>query len=180
MKMKIVRGSSLSIPVAILLISLPFLVVLCGASSSPRILEIKYVENGNRIFWTHVWPGDRFSLEYVHSVQLSRVTDGFEIDSQYDLVLTGTTFSDHGAGLPYKPNYGGAFSVLPDGRFNISGMNMVLPEILLRTGSEHDNVFECGNRRINLSRQCGDALLVISTRKYSTLGRLFRKLVNVE
>ena len=133
--MKIVRGSSLSIPIAILLISLPLLVMLCGASSPHRVLEIKYAENGNRVFWTQIRPGDRFSLEYRHSVQLSRVTDVFEIDSQYDLILISTIFSDHGAGLPYKPDHGGVFSVLPDGRFSVSGMNMVLPEILLRTVS---------------------------------------------
>lgn len=179
MKMKIVRGSSLSIPVAILLISLPVFVLICAGLEPPHVLEISDADNGRAAFWIQVWPGDRFNLEYIHSVQLSHVVDTFEIDSQYDIVLVGTIFSDHGAGLPYKPDHGGTFSVLPDGRFSISGMNMVLPEILLRTGREHGNAFQAGHRRINLSDKCGDALLVIRTRKHSIFERLFRKLVNV-
>ena len=176
--MKIVRGSSLSIPVAILLISLPLLMVICAAQPLTHILEIVYAENGDRVFWMQIMPGERFRLEYIHSVQRSLVTDTFEIDQNHNMVLVGTTFSDHGAGLPYKPHRGGKFSVLENGKFNISGMYMVLPEILLRTGREHGNVFY-GMHRINLSKECGDALLIIRTRKFSTLRRLLRKTINV-
>jgi hypothetical protein len=155
------------------------LVLICAGPDPPRILEIAYAENGTQLFQIRIWPGDRFSLEYVHSVQLSRVVDTYEIDDQYDMALVETTFSDHGAGLPYKPEHGGTFSILPDGRFSISGMNMVISEILLRTGKEHNNAFQGGGRRVNLSDRCGDALLVIRTRKYSVFKRLFRNLVNV-
>ena len=177
--MKILRRSSLSIPVAILLISLPILVIMCAGPEPPHTLEIINSESGGRIFQVKVWPGDQFSLEYKHSVQLSRVVDNYEIDSQYDIVLVGTIFSDHGAGLPYKPDHGGSFSILPDGRFSVSGMNMILPEILYRTGSDYNNVFQSGNHRIDLSDECGDALLIIRTEKYSTIKRLFRKIVYV-
>lgn len=177
--MKIVRGSSLSIPVAILLISLPILVLICAGPpmQPPRVLEIVYARNGSQLFRTQVWPGDHFSLEYVHSVQRSRIKDTFEIDEQHRIVLTETTFSDHGAGLPYKSHQGGTFSILKDGKFCISGMSVVLPEILLRTGLEYDNAFEGENRRINLSRQCGNALLIIRIKKHSIFKRLLRKLV---
>lgn len=179
MKMKIVRGSSLSIPVAIVLISLPLLIALCAWQPFTHILEIVYAESSDRVFWMGIMPGERFRLEYTHSVHRSRVADGFEIDQDHNIVLVGTTFSDHGAGLPYKPHRGGKFSVLRNGKFNISGMYMVLPEILLRTGREYDNVFQSGGSRINLSKECGDALLIIRTRKFSTLRGLLRKTVNV-
>jgi len=176
MKMKIVRNSFMPIPVAILLVSLPVLMLMCGAEFPSRyILEIVDAKNGNSIFQTEACPRDRFRLEYVHSVQLSRVIDLFEIDRRHEIVLVGTTFSDHGAGLPYKPYHRGKFSVLPDGKFHISDMYVILPEIRLRVGREHDNAFECDDRRINLSRRCGNALLIIRTRKYSILKRLLRK-----
>ena len=178
MKMKIVRGSSLSIPVAILLISLPFLVLMCAEGPSPYALEIVDAKNGNRIFRTQVRPHDDFSLEYTHSVQLSRVRDLFAIGQDHEIVLISTTFSDHGAGLPSEPHHGGTFSILHDGTFRISGMHMTVPEIRLRTGREYNNAFQCEDRRINLSQQCGDALLIIRIRKYSMIGRLFRSLVN--
>jgi len=179
MKMKIVRGSSLSIPVAIVLISLPILVLVCAGppSLSYRVLEIVNTKNGDQVFRTQVWVGDDFSLEYVHSVQRSRVKDTFTIDRRHRIVLMETTFSDHGAGLPYKSHQGGTFSILNDGKFYISDMNVVLPEILLRTGVEYDNAFESKNRRINLSRRCGDALLTIRIQKHSVFKRLFRKIV---
>ena len=179
MKMKIVRGSSLSVPVAILLISLPILVLMCAGPSSPRIiLEIVDAESGNKVFRTQVWPQDHFSLEYIHSVHRSRVKDIFEIDQYNRIVLTGTVFSDHGAGMPYKAHHGGTFSILSDGTFHIKDMHMFVPEIRLRTGREYDNAFQCEDRRVNLSRRCGDALLIIRTRKDSILRRLFRSLVN--
>lgn len=175
--MKIVRGSSLSIPVAIVLISLPILVLMCAGPAPPRVLEITDAKNGDQILRTHIWPGDDFSLEYVHSVQRSRVKDTFTIDRRYRIVLVETTFSDHGAGLPYKSHQGGTFSILNDGKFYISGMNVVLPEILLRTGMEYDNAFQSENRRINLSQRCGDALLIIRIQKHSIFKRLLRKLI---
>jgi len=176
MKMKIVRGSSLSIPVAIVLISLPILVLMC-AGPPPRVLEIADAKNGDQILRTYIWPGDDFSLEYVHSVQRSRVKDTFTIDRRYRIVLVETTFSDHGAGLPYKSHQGGTFSILNDGKFYISDMNVVLQEILLRTGVEYDNACQSEHRRINLSQRCGDALLAIRIKKRSVLKRLFRNLV---
>ena len=178
--MKIVRGSSMSIPVAILLISLPILTLICAGPpmQQPRILEIVYARNGSQLFRTQVWPGDHFSLEYVHSVQRSRVKDTFEIDEQHRIVLISTTFSDHGAGLPYKSHQGGTFSILNNGKFYISGMNVILPEILLRTGVEYDNAFQSENRRINLSRRYGDALLAIRIKKFSIFKRLFRNLIS--
>lgn len=175
--MKIVRGSSLSIPVAILLISLPILVLMCAGPAPPRVLEITDAKNGDQILSTYIWPGDDFSLEYVHSVQRSRVKDTFTIDRRYRIVLVETTFSDHGAGLPYKSHQGGTFSILNDGKFYISGMNVVLPEILLRTGREYDNAFQSRNHRINLSQRCGNALLAIRVKKRSVFKRLLRNLV---
>jgi hypothetical protein len=173
------RCPSVPLPIAMLLISLPVLVILSAASSPIHILEITYAEGRGRVFWTQINPGDRFSLEYIHSTQLSRVTDDFEIDQDHRILLVGTTFSDHGAGLPYHPHCGGTFSVQRDGRFGISDMRISLPEILLRVGREYDNVFACETRRINLSRQCGDALLTIRTRNYSILKRLLWRILNV-
>ena len=174
MKMKIVRGSSLSIPVAIVLLSLPVLAIMCADASSPHILEIVDAKNGRQVFWTRIGPHESFSLEYIHSVHLSRVTDIYKIDRHHGIVLTGTVFSDHGAGVPHKPQQGGTFTILNDGTFYIKDMNRIMSEIFYRTGREYDNTFVYERRRINLSQQCGDALLIIRTRRYSIIGRIFR------
>ena len=175
--MKIVRGSILSVPVALMLLSLPFFVLMCADSSSPHILEVVDAKNGKQVFWTRIWPYYRFSLEYIHSVHLSRVKDIFEIDRHNGIVLVGTIFSDHGAGMPYKPQHGGTFSILDDGTFYIKDMHAIMPEIRYRTGKDYGNVLVYGGRRINLSQRCGDALLIIRTRRYSIIGRMFKALV---
>jgi len=86
----IVRHSSFPLPVALLLISLTVLAILFSASSPIHILEIAYAEGGGRVFRTQINPGDHFSLGYIHSVQLSPVTDDFEID-QHHLGLFNAT-----------------------------------------------------------------------------------------
>jgi len=176
----IVRHSSFPLPVALLLISLTVLAILFSASSPIHILEIAYAEGGGRVFRTQINPGDHFSLGYIHSVQLSPVTDDFEIDQHYGILLVSTIFSDHGAGLSRNSHCGGTFSVRRDGRFEISGMRIFLPEILFRVGRECNNTFTCETRHINLSRLCGDALLTIRTRDYSVLTRLLWRVLNVK
>ena len=113
-------------------------------------------------------------------VQLSRVSDDFEIDRHHRLLLVSTTFSDHGAGLPHRLHSGGAFTTEYDGRFKISNMHRFFPEILLRVEREYDNTFVFGSRRINLSRMCGDALLSIRTGKCTVFRYLLWRVLNVE
>lgn len=183
MKMRIIRGSSLPIPAAILLVSLPVLIVFCALGSfpttGPYVLEVINTKDNGQVFRANIWEEDRFSLEYKHSVQLSGVTDIYEIDRQHRIVLVGITFSDHGAGLPHKSHLGGRFSVLPDGKFSISNMHMVMPEIRLRVGKESENVLKLSGKNINLSKRYGDSLLIIRIRRYSILKRLRRSLSNV-
>ena len=177
--MNILRNSSLALPVGILLVLLPVLVMLFGASQSVYVLEIAHVESGAHVFRTQVDPGDHFSLEHTHSAQLSPVTDNFQIDQRYRMFLVSTVFSDHGAGLPDSSHRGETFSIQQDGRFKVSGLSMFLPEILLRVGREHNNILTCEARRVNLSERCGDALLTIRIRDYSILKRLLWGISNV-
>lgn len=128
---------------------------------------LEITENGNRIFSTQIKSGDRFSLSYIHSIQLSPVTENFEIDQDHHIILTDMTFSDHGAGLPYNA-FCGVFST-QNGKFRISNMNMPFSEINLRVGREYDNVFIMGNRTVNLSEKFGDALILIRIGKHSFL-----------
>lgn len=166
------RYSSAFQPIIIVILctlAVPLCLILCLAFTPVRILEIAHAEEDGRIFWIPIRPGNWFTLEYTHSVQLSRITDDFEIDQRYGILLVSTTFSDHGAGLPYNSRLGGTFSVQYDGSFKISGIRRFFPEILLRVGKEYDNVFVFGSQYIDLSKMYGDSLLAIRTRKCSFL-----------
>ena len=177
--MNILRNSSLSLPVGILLVLLPVLVMLFGASRSVYVLEIARAKNGAHVFRTQVDPGDHFSLECTHSAQLSPVTDNFQIDQSHRMFLVSTVFSDHGAGLPDKSYRGEIFSIQQDGRFKVSGLSTLLPEILLRVEREYNNILTYETRRVNLSERCGDALVTIRIRDCSILKRLLWRISNV-
>jgi hypothetical protein len=148
--------------------------------SAPEPARRKEGKRGGRVFRIPINPGDRFSLGYTHSVQYSRVTDDFEIDQHHRILLVSTTFSDHGAGLPYGLHREGVFSIQEDGRFKMSGIHKFLPEILLRVGREYSNIFVFGARRIDLSKTYGDALLTIRTRKCTVFRFLLWRVLNVK
>ena len=180
MEMKIVRNSPMPIFIGTLLIlAAPLSLALLPVFSPACVLEIRYAEGGKRIFWARIGYRGSFSLEYTHSVQLSRVRDDFQIDRYNCILLVGTTFSDQGAGLPASPYLGGRFSIQNDGCFRMSGMHMTLPEILLRVDRNSNNVFTFGDRRIDLSKTYGDALFVIRTKEYAVFRCWLWRILNV-
>jgi len=153
--------------------------LLLGLFRHVHVLEIFYSKENKRVFYTKVSPGDRFALENTHSVQLSQVEDSFEISQDYKITLVDTTFSDHGAGLPHTLCQGGSFSIQADGRFNVSGMKVILPEILLRVMRDYSNIFTFNGQRINLSKRYGDALLKVCVNRYSISGYFLRRIMDV-
>jgi hypothetical protein len=161
-----------ALPIILLMSAVPAFLALWTASLPVCFLEIAHAEDGSRVFLTTIAPGNRFSLGYTHSVQLSRVTDEFEIDRDFRIILVSVVFSDHGAGLPYDLRRGESFSVQKDGDFTVSKY-VRFSEIPLRVGSEYDNTFAFGSYYINLSKTCGNSLLTIRTRQCSALKYFF-------
>ena len=161
-----------ALPIILLMSAVPAFLALWTASLPVCFLEIVHAEEGSRVFLTTIAPRNRFSLGYTHSVQLSRVTDEFEIDKDFRIILVSVVFSDHGAGLPYDLLSGESFSVQKDGDFTVSKY-VRFSEIPLRVGREYDNTFRFGSHHINLSKTCGDSLLTIRTRQCSALKYFF-------
>jgi len=144
------------------------LFLLLFAWPSSHILEIDNTKDGKSILQVSVKPKDHFSLEYVHSVQLSPVKDVFEISQNYQIFLISTSFSDHGAGLPYSIPQNSIF-LFQDGKFGIYGIHSMIPEIYLRVSRNYGNIFNFGYQWINLSDRFGDSLLHIHLRKCNRL-----------
>ena len=155
------HSAAFSAAAAIIALALVFCLLFCR---HVHVLEIRDLRTNRELFHVGIVPGDRFSLESIHSVQLSRITDSYRIDQNYMIILVNSVFSDHGAGLPSSLSNGEHFAILPDGSFMVSGINRKLPKILLTVGSEYDNVFVFGQRRIKLSKLYGNALLSIRTK----------------
>lgn len=74
--------------------------------------------------------GESFSIRYIHSVELSPVTEYFTLDKTGAVVLTGTRYHGFGAGLPTDAGEG-TFA-RDGGAFVISGLQRTIGELRVR------------------------------------------------
>lgn len=130
-------------------------------------------------------PGDRFSLMYRHSVELSPVWDRFRIDGEYRIVLDETVFTSSNTGMPAVLGDGERF-VRDEKAFRISNLQRILPAVEIWVDRRYENTLAFGNRKILLPELAGDTLLRLHIRKvflaewgyretHSLLNRLTRR-----
>ena len=79
--------------------------------------------------------GDKFTVHYTHSVQLTPVTETYNIDG-YNIILEETTFKSYGAGLPSTTPY--TFEITSHG-FRIYNIDEIMDYLVYRTGAERAN-----------------------------------------
>lgn len=81
------------------------LVVAGVAAAVPAgtVLVVEDIDTGERYITHPVENGSTVALEYMHSVEKSRVYDGYRIDGQ-TLVNTRMEFESYGWGLPSRVN----------------------------------------------------------------------------
>jgi hypothetical protein len=128
-------------------------------------LELRSFSNGELYFMQKVQPGDKFTLKYKHSVELSPVWEIFIIDEKYQIVLIETDFLDHGAGLPYAA-FDQEIFIDEGGKFKIKNMHRIMPSpINYIVGTIYENTLYFKNKEINLSSLVGNKILTIEIYK---------------
>lgn len=138
-------------------------------------LELKTFEENKFIFKQKVQPGDKFTLKYKHSVELSPVWEIFIVDEKYQIVLIETDFLDHGAGLPYTA-FGQEIFLSENNKFKIKNMHRIMPSpIYYMVGAIRGNYFYFKDEEINLSSLLGDKLLTITINKYNFFNYFIRR-----
>jgi len=100
-------------------------------------LSVKNADNGKTILSHKVKPGDTFTVSYIHSVNKSKVLDSFTITNNYIIMLTATSFSAYGAGIP-EPEEGQTLSIRDD-RIEISNINRYVDPYRLFVGTTADH-----------------------------------------
>ena len=108
--------------------------------------------------------GEVFSISYIHSVNLSKVIEIFEI-RQGKIVLTALEFETFGAGMPTELEPGQQLTLLPGGKMRIDGFERVLEELSFLIGQNTEHALRVGNREVTL--EPGPVMISIS--EYSTL-----------
>jgi hypothetical protein len=86
-----------------LAVVLTIVVGLTAAVPTGQTLIVERVDTGEVIVAQPVEPGDRVALVYTHSVEKTRVYDGYTVRDGY-LELTRMEFESYGWGLPTDAN----------------------------------------------------------------------------
>lgn len=94
------RGLQLLLSVAVVAAALG---VAIGFASGGTTLVVEDIETGETYLTAPVTNGSSVALEYTHSVEKSRVYDGYRVDGE-TLVNTRMEFESYGWGLPARVN----------------------------------------------------------------------------
>ncbi|GAA3729790.1 hypothetical protein GCM10022378_17870 [Salinicoccus jeotgali] len=86
--------------------------------TTPFHISISDMETGEVLYSTRIDDGERFSVEYIHSVERSPVKEIFEVRGT-DIYTMESHTESFGAGMPYE----GDVMELKDGKFIISEIN---------------------------------------------------------
>ena len=99
--------------------------------------------------------GDTFSIEFIHSVNKSPVTDYFEIQDD-GIYGVKTVYYGFGAGVPTELEEGQTLEYGDDGSMIISGTRVKMKDLIYRVGTVSDHILTLANgRKISLRDLCG-------------------------
>lgn len=99
--------------------------------------------------------GDRFSVEFIHSVNKTPVCDIYEVRDGNDIYVVETDYYDFNAGVQTELNVGETLTYGDDGAMIISGIDDMLPNLTYVVGTVSDHVLRIGDEEISLRDLCG-------------------------
>lgn len=98
--------------------------------------------------------GDRFSIEFKHSVNLSPVIDIYEIQDG-DIYVEETVYYHFGAGVQTQLNEGETLSYGEDGSMIVSNIHQLRNDVQYIVGTLYDHILTVNGQQVNLSQLCG-------------------------
>jgi len=154
-----------NILIVVVIFLIIIVLVLILSSISVFTLELKTFSEEKVVIKKYIQPGDRFTFKYTHSVAHTPVWEMFQLDDQYQIILTETDFLDHGAGLPYAC-FDEEIFIEEDNRFKIKNMQRIInTPFYYRIGKVRENIFYFKDEEFNLSSMLGDELVVLDIYK---------------
>ena len=129
------EGFFSTLPNYIVVLALILLIIIVILSLPIKVLLGSDFKTGEYYKSWRIKEGDQFTVEYIHSVQLTPVTESYIIDG-YDIILEETTFKSYGAGLPSTTPY--TFEITETG-FRIYDINEKMDYLVYRTGAVRAN-----------------------------------------
>lgn len=141
----------------IILLILGFMVFLATRADRPYLLQVVNVRTGQVMLEVPLEAGERFTLQYRHSVQLTPVRETFVVEDG-QMVLRETEYGALGVGLPYGAE--GRFELREDGRFNLFGLNRRFVKVCVWVSEIAHHRLEVRGKEFDLPLLIGDGILV--------------------
>lgn len=108
----------------------------------------------NKVYASYdVAQGEEFSISFIHSVNITEVTDVYYVDGE-TMVCDRCVYSSFGAGMPteweehWQVSYEGE-------KITISGLDIRQEEVTYIVGTVYDHVLHLGGEDIVLNELCG-------------------------
>lgn len=136
-----------------------------------HVLEIKNIDKKEILFQEKIFSGYIFATKINHSVQLTPVFEFFEIDKNYNILLTKTIIKDLGWGMPSNPE--GDFSY-QNGEMVIENINKKIPTLIFRVSYITKPELILRGRIYDLRFLVNDSnALEIKSKKISVINRIY-------
>lgn len=128
--------------------------VILVSLTLPQLLIVQDAETG-RIYWLSRCPdGTEFTVEFIHSVNLSPVIDTFRAENG-EIHAVSAKYYAFGAGMPTELNPGESFTFTEDGAMEITGMHLTYDKLSYIVGTVYDHFLTFEGEEINLRELCG-------------------------
>jgi len=166
--MMVLRSSCKSKLFVIIILFILFVIILNVPNM--HVLEIENVNKDEILFQEKIFPGYIFATKIKHSVQLTPVFEFFEIDKNYNILLTKTIIKDLGWGMPSTPE--GDFSY-QNGEMVIENINKKIPGFIFRVSFISKPELILSGRAYDLRFLVSESnALEISNKKISIINRI--------
>lgn len=120
----------------------------------PQLLIVQDAETG-RIYWLSRCPdGTEFTVEFIHSVNLSPVIDTFRAENG-EIHAVSAKYYAFGAGMQTELNPGESFAFTEDGAMEITGISTTYDKLSYIVGTVYDHFLTFEGEEINLRELCG-------------------------
>lgn len=117
--------------------------VLLRDGGTGRLLAAFPVENGGE-----------FSVLFIHSVNMTPVTDVYQVRGR-GIYVVRTVYYDFGAGVQSEIRDGQTLQYGSDGSMTVSGFDRRMDKLSYIVGTVSDHVLEIGGRSVSLRDLCG-------------------------
>ncbi len=110
-------------------------------------------ESGEKYAEFEVLQNEEFSVSFIHSVNLTEVTDCYYADGDY-IVCDKCIYSSFGAGMPteWDENWSVSYE---DEKITLSGLNIRQKEVTYIVGTVYDHILHINGQDIVLNEICG-------------------------